>query len=313
MDLELDMQIRLAAFAELARLTQVTGGEITRYQIDSGFEFAGERMRFASPPRGRGIWRPRQLGRDGVPLSILTSPARTGVEPRYLDQLGGQADREDDWFDYHYQDTNPNGSDNVALRRAMELGRPLIYFLGLQPGLYQAMYPVYVIGDDRAAETFRVATDTVTLSEPALMRGGKGEGLKAYATRAVKERLHRFRFRELVLAAYRTRCTVCSLRHAELLDAAHIIPDRDERGHPTVSNGLAMCKIHHSAYDANILGITPAYRVAIRGDVLAEVDGPMLQYGLKAVHGQAIVVPQRLTDRPNPDHLQERYEAFRAA
>ena len=312
-DLDLDAKIRLAAFAELTRLTQATGGVVTRAQIDLGFEFAGERIRFASPPRGRGIWRPRQFRQNGAPLSILTSPSRAGVVPRYLDQISERSDRQDDWLDYHYQDRDPNGADNQALRLAKESGRPLIYFVGVQPGLYEAMFPVYIIDDDRSREVFKVAADAVNLSDARLMRGGEGEGLKVYATRQVKARLHQFRFRELVLAAYGTRCTVCRLRHPQLLDAAHIIPDKDERGRPEVANGLSLCKIHHSAYDANILGITPAYRVSIREDVLREVDGLMLQYGLKATHGQEIVVPRRAADRPNPDFLEERYEAFRAA
>jgi predicted restriction endonuclease len=37
--------------------------------------------------------------------------------------------------------------------------------------------------------------------------------------------------------------------HAALLDAAHIILDTEPQGEPTVRNGLALCKIHHAAYD----------------------------------------------------------------
>ena len=312
-DFDQDARIRLAAFAELARLTQATGGRVTRAQLDAGFEFEGERIRFASPPRGRGIWRPRQLQGNGAPLSILTSPTRAGVAPRYLDQIIGPENRQDDWLKYHYQDTDPNGADNVALRTAMKLGCPLIYFIGVQSGLYEASYPVYVLADDPIGEVFTVAADAVNLSDGRLMRGGEGEGLKAYATRQIKARLHQFRFRELVLSAYRSRCTVCQIRHAELLDAAHIIPDRDERGRPAVSNGLALCKIHHSAFDANILGITPAYRIEIREDILREVDGPMLRYGLQAAHEQDIILPRRPADRPNREFLDARYQAFRAA
>jgi len=46
---------------------------------------------------------------------------------------------------------------------------------------------------------------------------------------------------------------------------------------------------------------------------LAEVDGPMLQYGLQATHGQPLVLPARRAERPNPDLLELRYERFRAA
>jgi putative restriction endonuclease len=60
------------------------------------------------------------------------------------------------------------------------------------------------------------------------------------------------------------------------LDGRHERP-----GLPEVPNGLALCKIHHSAYDVNILGVSPDYRVHIRSDVLREHDGPMLKWGLE--------------------------------
>jgi putative restriction endonuclease len=69
---------------------------------------------------------------------------------------------------------------------------------------------------------------------------------------------------------------MCRLRHTPLLDAAHILPDRDERGNPEIPNGLSLCKIHHSAYDVGILGVDPDCRIHLRSDVLEEHDGPML-------------------------------------
>lgn len=47
------------------------------------------------------------------------------------------------------------------------------------------------------------------------------------------------------------------LRHADLLDAAHVLPDTHPPGIPVVPNGLARCKIHYAAYDRNILGVRP--------------------------------------------------------
>ena len=48
-----------------------------------------------------------------------------------------------------------------------------------------------------------------------------------------------------------------------------------------VTNGIAMCKIHHAADDVNIFGISPDYRVVVRADVLKEIDGPTLRYTLQ--------------------------------
>ena len=303
-DLDVDWQIRLAAFGALRRIS--ASGVVSRKQMTDGFEFQGTRIPFAL--KARGIWRPAEMKSPGAALSLTTATLRRGTKPKYDDQIGG-----DGWFEYRYQGTDPNYWDNVAVRRAYELTRPVIYFYGVAPGMYEAIFPAYVVGDDPSALTFRVAADAPGLGVEKLVNGGGAPALKEYATGQVKYRLHQHRFRELVIDAYGGRCTICRLAQLPLLDAAHIIPDKDERGRPDVPNGLSLCKIHHSAYDANILGITPAYRVEIRSRILEEVDGPMLQYGLKATHGQEIVVPRRAADRPNPDFLEERYEAFRAA
>jgi putative restriction endonuclease len=120
-------------------------------------------------------------------------------------------------------------------------------------------------------------------------------------------------FRPRVLRAYESRCALCRLGHPPLLDAAHILPDRHVRGEPVVPNGLAMCKIHHAAYDANILGARPDRVVEIRQDILIEVDGPMLRHGLQEMHGSVIALPRSRRDHPDPSRLEERYEQFRAA
>ena len=136
------------------------------------------------------------------------------------------------------------------------------------------------------------------------------EPQRAYARRLAKQRLHQPAFRTRVLLAYDTRCTVCSLRHGALLDAAHIVPDGESLGTRTTPNGLALCKIHHAAYDQNMLEVSPDYRVSINREVLAEVDGPMLKHGLQEMHGRPITLPARRTDRPDRDLLAWRWERF---
>lgn len=305
--LDPDWRLRLAAMDAVRRVTSVSGGVMTRAQMTEGFEFEGKRTALAL--QARGIWKPGSLGADGAALSITTASIRPGVTPRYDDQIAS----DDGWFEYRYQGADPRAADNRAVRRAFELGRPLIYFYGISPGLYEAIVPVYVVGDEPARLTFRIAADATSLGDPRLMTGGAEAPLKAYATTTVKRRLHQHRFRQLVLAAYGERCTVCRLHHAELLEAAHILEDRDERGNPEVPNGLALCGVHHGAFDANIMGIAPDRRIHIRRDILEEVDGPMLRWGLQKMNGEVIRVPARRQLQPRPEYLEERFERFRAA
>jgi putative restriction endonuclease len=108
---------------------------------------------------------------------------------------------------------------------------------------------------------------------------------------------------------------MCHLRHRELLDAAHIIPDADQdRGDPVVSNGLSLCKIHHAAFDARVIGIDPdGYRIAVRQDILEEVDGPMLKHGIQELAGSQILLPKQRKHRPDLERLAARFEQFRSA
>jgi putative restriction endonuclease len=135
---------------------------------------------------------------------------------------------------------------------------------------------------------------------------------RAYVTTICQRRVHQKRFRRRVLRAYREHCALCRLRHAELLDAAHIVKDKDPDGLPVVSNGLSLCKLHHAAFDGNLIGVRPDYVVEVRADVLDEEDGPMLLHGLKEMHRQRLeVLPRKMHDKPDPAMLERRYEQFR--
>jgi len=311
MSLGSDAVVRAAAFASLRALASRTGGLVTREQMTQGFLYEGARIPFAL--RAVGIWRPSQLrAGPGAALSITTAAQRAGVVPRYNDDIGSEG-----WFKYKYQGQDPDHWHNRALRSAFTHALPIVYFLGVAPGLYDAAFPAYVVGDDPSGRTFTVAPDTVGLGEESLFSGGSSTPLKEYVTRTVKQRIHQRRFRELVVGAYGGRCTICSLGARDpllgLLDAAHILPDHDKRGLPEIPNGLSLCKIHHGAYDLNILGISPEHRVRIRPDILEEHDGPMLQHGLKEMEGGKIRLPRVAAHAPNREYLAERFEGFLAA
>jgi putative restriction endonuclease len=194
----------------------------------------------------------------------------------------------------------------------MRQGAPLIWFFGIAQGVYKPIYPVYLLWEEPEHQQFVIDPDVARgLVAPGVE---VDEHLRRYILRETKQRLHQPVFRATVLRAYDTRCAVCALGHRELLDAAHIVPDREQAGIAAVRNGLALCKIHHAAYDSFVLGIRPDLVVEIRADLLEEVDGPMLEHGLKGRHGQSLmVVPKVRAERPDRDLLDERYAEFRAA
>ncbi len=295
-----DADLRAASIERIRQLRDKYGGRIPRSALMEGVTVGGQRVPLWNYQKG--IFKPQVLGPNGAALSIQTS-----VASPYDDIHDADAGS----IVYKYRGTDPWHADNIALRRAMERGLPLIYLVAVDPGFYDAIVPVFVSDDSPAALSFTLYADQLAWL-------GKDDPVSAslrrdYATRAVLQRLHQHMFRRAVLTAYRNQCCICRLRHVALLDAAHILADRHPKGEPAVTNGLGMCKIHHSAYDANIIGIDPDTRVRVREDILLEVDGPMLKHGLQEMDGHRLALPRHADLKPNRAFLAERYERFRAA
>ncbi|STZ62557.1 HNH endonuclease [Mycolicibacterium tokaiense] len=171
---------------------------------------------------------------------------------------------------------------------------------------------MYLIDEEAEQDQFVLALtpDQVDVDLDSPMEGA----LKRYLLAETKRRLHQPLFASRVMLAYEVRCAVCALKHRELLDAAHILPDSEPLGLPVVPNGLALCKIHHAAYDQNILGIRPDLTIEIHHRLLDEIDGPMLRHGLQHHHEQPLMhIPKRRADRPDPERLAVRFARFSAA
>lgn len=299
-----DGQVRAAAFAWLQEQCDRLGDDVLpRPLLAQGFVFQGRRVPLLGP---QGIFKPAVL--DTIPLSITTAP-----HGPYDDSFG-----DDDLLRYRYRGSDPMHRENVGLRLAMQHRIPLIYFHGVVKSRYLAVWPVFIVGDDPATLTFTVAADDLELvRDTRAIIAGQGSPAaddptprRQYITARVRQRLHQRGFREMVMAAYRRQCAMCHLKHAELLDAAHIIGDKEPGGEPVVPNGLALCKIHHAAFDQNILGVDPDYRILVREDILHEKDGPMLRYGLQELQGSRLIVPRRAELRPDRDRLARRFEKF---
>ncbi|NLT26514.1 MAG: restriction endonuclease [Microbacteriaceae bacterium] len=296
--LDYDLRLRLAAFGWLSEQQARGVSEFDRVMLCHGFEFEGERVPLVDWA-GKGIRNPRRLRST---LSI-----RTTTKGTYPDT---GVDIADDEFEYHYQARSTEG-DNTKLRRAYELGDPLIYFHGIRSGWSVPLYPVYVIADDPAAKVFTIDLSRVEQYDEFDPTGF--DDLRRYAPSTSLRRLHQPVFRAVVMHAYENQCSVCRLRHPELLDAAHIVRDRDEHGFAHVTNGLALCKIHHAAYDRDLLGIRPDYHVAVNHRLLDEIDGPMLRHGLQEMHDTRLHLPRRRVDRPSAEGLAARWQEFTTA
>lgn len=230
----------------------------------------------------------------------------------------GDESFDDGIFTYKYRGTDPFHRDNIGLREAMKKRIPLIYFVALLPGKYKAIWPVYITNDNPSSLSFTVQADDSS-SIISSLQNSSAEAVsddyenarRSYITSTVKSRLHQSSFRERVLHAYREQCAFCKLKHPELLDAAHIISDGDEMGEPLIVNGLSLCKIHHAAFDSNIVGVRPDYKIIVREDILIETDGPMLKHGIQELQDKNIILPTSKSSWPDVERLSIRYEKFR--
>lgn len=292
MDSAVEAALRTRIIQWVQERAQANGGFLHRTEL-LDFHIDGEKLPVID--YSRGIRNPQAFSSTLSIVSAANGP--------YDD-----TESDDGMLHYAYRTGDPWSGDNRKLRHAMDTGMPLILFRKEVANIYTPVAPVYVVDDEPENRQFLIALDEAFrfIPDPRHLTTPQRE----YAVRLAKQRLHQPAFRTRVLGAYDTRCAICELKHGALLDAAHIVPDSDERGLPTVNNGLALCKIHHAAYDQNMLGVTPDSEVRIALDLLEEIDGPMLKHGLQEMHGRRLTIPRRRTDRPDRDLLAWRFERF---
>jgi len=295
----MDKEIRIEVFNWLQQIAPVKDYVLDWKDLTRGFRYEGVPVILIG---ARGIWKPKQVKQ--YPISI-TSVESSVYSDKFVD---------DSTLHYSYRGDNPMHTDNVSLRNAMKDKVPLIYLHQIIKGRYFVAWPVFIVGDEPEKLRFTVAAESMAIPTVGdKLEDPEVEYRRKYQTREVLTRLHQSTFRENVLKAYRDHCAVCKLKHRELLDAAHIIPDREARGEPIIPNGISLCKIHHAAYDNFILGISLDYQIQLREDVLLEVDGPMLKYGIQSLNKERIILPRSKNSWPDQDRLDIRYQQFLSA
>ena len=301
-----DTLMRVAAFGHVLKLGE-TQNNISAEELRRGFTFEGKRIPLVNPQRG--IFKPGQME---YLLSIRTVFPRPGKRVWYDDQrqVHSQIFESREAVDYAFMGKNPDAADNRWLREAFQNQVPVIYFLGVAPGLYQAIIPTYISGWD--ANTLK-AQIVFGIQDQSDYIVPESVSERRYALQTIKQRLHQASFREAVITAYNGRCALSGLPEQRLLDAAHIISDKDEQlGQPVVPNGLPLSKIHHAAFDAHLIGIDPDYRLHVSRRLLDQHDGAMLE-ALKQLDGGMLHLPTRTKDYPDRNRLSLRYKQFKVA
>lgn len=193
----------------------------------------------------------------------------------------------------------------------MQSGVPLIWFFGVGKGVFTPVFPVHVVGEEEESRQFILDPNPSAIAKDE--EGVAEQFLRQYLRAESRNRLFQAVFRGTVMRAYQGRCAVCSLQRGWLLDAAYILPDSNNGRSASVVNGIALCKIHHAAFDVRILGIRPDHVIEIRSKFMQELDDLKLRPGLQEMHGRRIKLPSARAEWPSVELLERAYERFRRA
>lgn len=297
-------QIITAAFEQVSLLERLYGDDIPWSAIEGGFYYRSEQILLGT--KAEGIFKPRQM-QQGL-LSIKTTKPRPGRDNIYDDQETSEG-----FFRYALKKGHPRQGSNRYLWEAMENQTPFVYFHAIAPGRYKAIWPCFVtniheiemfcevvVGDPLIARnTQPTIVEYPPLNIPA----------RAYAVRETRVRLHQATFRANVLRAYNDRCALSGLPIIELLEAAHITPDSFAHSSTEVSNGITMTRLHHRAYDSDLIGITSEFKIVVGRKIKEQSDIPILST-IKKLDGSSLILPKQMQQQPNRERLAERYKAF---
>lgn len=115
------------------------------------------------------------------------------------------------------------------------------------------------------------------------------------------------RFSQNVLEASAHKCAFCAVQ-LKLLDAAHILPVAHPDSHDLVSNGVALCALHHRAYDTALITFDGTYAVRVNQSAVACLRNDGRAGGLAAFKSAlrpSLLLPRRQASHPSAIMIQK--------
>ena len=282
--------------------------------IAKGFRYAGEKVHFLGQT---GIFKPKRMS---AALSIRTPVPSPDRPTWYSDQV--ETDPHTGLRFYALARPKDHFT-NRALGEAIRRNAGLVYFIGVEMAgvkqkVYEPIWPVWPVwapnpdlGKGRVMLAAADALNPTMSSIQAAQAGVAANELRerSYSLVLSKQRNHQAWFSSRTKSAYGQRCAFSGLPLSRLLVGAHILPDAED-GPATVTNGICMSTLHHTAFDTHLIGVDTDCRVHVARTVRDGRDGPLLQ-SLKGLHGARLRLPDRPEDRPDREFLDWRFERFR--
>lgn len=297
-----DLVIINAAFEKIKELESIYGDSIPSVAIRNGFDIDGENIRLENQVVG--IFKPRQM-KQGA-LSIKTTMSRDGDANIYNDQLVDSG-----YYKYSLQEGDPYGVNNKYLWQSLESKMPFIYFHAVAPAVYKALWPCFIKNIFPEERHALVALGPTVNDQYIDSYYRDLDDIESrYLVRESKVRLHQASFREAVMSAYNRSCAVTGLSVEKLIEAAHIIPDSEIGKHQSVTNGIALNRIHHKAYDSNLIGIDPDLRIHVGKELIEIRENRFIKDCVLRFDNKQLNSPSNPKYAPNKDYLARRFEKF---
>lgn len=209
--------------------------------------------------------------RMGPPLRAITLAMQPDVLPLFFTELAGHFTQTGSW-------------DSAAVEQVQETARRY-----------------YNVDREIQSEAILPA-QTAPIGAPAERE------LRRVVARAVMQPIRYWRFAQSVQRAYGYRCTACDIQ-LELVEAAHIDPVENLDSSDDVSNGLALCALHHKAYDQGLLEIKADGAIRIVQSKLEDLAASLRDGGIerfRAALRSRIRLPEDSKHWPRSEHFERR-------
>ena len=123
---------------------------------------------------------------------------------------------------------------------------------------------------------------------------------RSYAVISTKRALRDIGFRKRVLTAYSHSCAMCGIQ-LRLIDGAHVLPASHPDSTDGTDNGVALCALHHRAFDRAFITFDSRYRIYINQDMVEELRETRHDGGLDGFENTLrpiLSLPPDRRDRP---------------
>ncbi|WP_408959424.1 HNH endonuclease [Natrinema sp. 74] len=209
--------------------------------------------------------------------------------------------------DYFFTQTEQTHTIPARCNRAEELSHPITSHILEQIGLSDrsALYDVLSkVGHDwlgeptsQDIEAERDSVEEQITSEPTLTE-------EEEEFNKTQRRARDSAFTEAVRDAYDERCAVCGSKRVSPagnpeVEAAHIYP-KSMNGRDHVQNGIALCKLHHWAFDCGWISLSDDYEILVKDE--SGLDG---YDEFSPLEEDRIRLPEEDDKRPHPKFLAE--------